>query len=93
MEQAAITLFKVGLKISVVLTAVIAFVGILSLTGRMIFTNVNGNVLNDGLAIIQIWLPFDLSVVMLWATIAGASYFSYRLTMIAFNLINSTLTD
>lgn len=51
----------------------------------------NMSVLGDIFAMIQIWLPFNLNILLGWLTLAATGYIAYRFAILAYNMIDSFL--
>jgi O-antigen ligase len=74
-------IMRIGVKIAFVMSAVFAFIIVLLLTTSAIGTVANQGVLSDVIAIVQMWLPFNLTPMMAWLLTASVAYLWYRLTL------------
>lgn len=76
-------------KIGFVLSMIFAFVMILNMIISALAIGLNHNALADIFAIIQMWLPFNLNVVLLWLITASTLYIGYRLTVVALHYLDT----
>lgn len=77
-----------ALRIGILTTSIFAFIVVLNLASSLLFVTLNQNALSDIFALIQIWLPFNLTVILSWFTTATLAYIVYRLSRVAFNFID-----
>jgi len=82
-----------GIRIGFISAAVIAFTVFLNYIFQLLLVTLNGNVLTDIFAMIQVWLPFDLNVILLWFTTAVVLYVGYLLTIQAFKFLDMLIKD
>lgn len=75
-------------KIGFVLSMIFAFVIVLNIIISTLAVGVNHGVLADIFAMIQMWLPFNLNVVLLWLLTAATLYIGYRLTVVAIHFLD-----
>jgi len=88
-----ITVLKWSVKLVVVLVAIFAFIVILNFALSMIFTSVNGNVLGDIFALVQMFLPFNLNVILFWITAGASAFILFKISLLAIVFINDILGD
>lgn len=93
MGEVAVQILKWSVRISFVMVSIFAFIVVINLGLSMAFVALNGNLLTDILAFTQVWLPFDLNVLIGWALAASVSYVAYRLTMMGLMFLNKILGD
>lgn len=89
MGEVAVTIAKWALKISFFSAIAISLMILLGVVTSYIIVGFNGSVLNDIFATIQIWLPFNLNVVLLWLSVAATAYLTFRLSLMIFNIIDA----
>lgn len=83
------SIIKWTVRILVGIVALTALVSLLGFIYSMVFIQLNNNFLTDLVILLQVWLPFNLSVVFLWFTTVGLLYVFYRLTIWCIQFINS----
>lgn len=93
MGEIAITLTKWTIRIGFMITMIFALVLLVNFSLSLVVVDLNQNVLQDLFSLIQIWLPFDLNVMLLWLVSAVGVYFTYRMSVIAFNSLNRLIGD
>lgn len=49
--------------------------------------------LTDIINIVQIWLPFDINVILAWLFTASGLFITFRLALLGLNLINQLIGD
>jgi len=91
MGEVAVTIAKWALKISFFAATAIALIIIIGLITTYLVIGFNVSVLSDIFALVQIWLPFNLNVLLLWIAVSATSYLTYRVSLMAYNLITSYL--
>lgn len=91
MGDIVINLLKWTMRITFVIAGIFAFIVVLNLAVSMIFVTLNQNVLSDLLAMVQIWLPFNLNVVFVWLIAASTAFIAYKLSVMAISWINRLL--
>lgn len=77
------------IKIGVAITALSILLPLLAIITQMVYVTLDQTVLLDLFAFLQLWLPFDLNIIFIWFTTVGLLYVLYRMTIWAFNFINS----
>jgi uncharacterized paraquat-inducible protein A len=87
----ALRLLIISAKVAFISISVFAFIAVMTLLLSAIFIAINYSVLGDIHSLIQMWLPFNLGVIVLWIFTASASYLTYRLSLVAISYINAWL--
>lgn len=93
MWGALIEIFKIGTKATFVIASIFAFLAMLGLIMSAMNVSTNGGVLADIYAIVAMWLPFNLNVVILWLVTAALVYLTYRLTVVAVVYVDKLLSS
>lgn len=88
MVQIAVDILKWVLRIGLVTSALFAFVIVLNIGLGLMMTPLDGNLLTDLLAMVQMWLPFNINVIFGWFTVTVTAYILFRLTMLGVTWIN-----
>lgn len=91
MGEIAINLLKWTFRIAFIGAVVLAIIAILSIITNYLIIGFNQSVLADIFSLIQIWLPFNLNIVLLWITIAGTAYLAYKTAIMSYVLLNTFL--
>lgn len=87
--QLAVTAFKWGLRIHFAVMVISLLLLILSYIFFAFKTAYNVTVLAEIMALIQIWLPFNLGVVIAWITSVAGAIVAYRVNMWGYTWITS----
>jgi len=69
-------------------TVAIALVLFLNVVISSISIVLNASVLGDIVAIIQIWTPFNIGVILNWLIAVSGLYLTYRMALLTLELIN-----
>jgi len=93
MGNTPVVIARWGIRLGFVAAAILAFTVMLNYIFELLLVTLNGNVLTDIFAMIQVWLPFDLNVILLWFTTAVVFYVGYLLTVQAFKFIDMLIKD
>lgn len=72
-----------AIKLAFVMAGVFAFIVVLNMGASLLRVALNGNIVSDILAMIQMWMPFNLNSLLAWITTSVTIYFTYRLTVAA----------
>lgn len=91
MGEILIAVLKWSIRIAFVLSGIFAFIIILNLSISLIFVTLNQSVLGDLFAIIQLWLPFNLNVLLAWLLAASTAYISYKLAVMSISWVNRVI--
>lgn len=86
-----VAVIKWTVRLLVATVALTTLVSLLGFIYAMVFTQLNNNMLSDLVMFIQMWLPFNISVIFLWFTTVGLLYVFYRISIWAIQFINSIL--
>lgn len=86
-----VAVIKWTVRLLVATVALTTLVSLLGFIYAMVFTQLNNNMLSDLVMFVQMWLPFNISVIFLWFTTVGLLYVFYRISIWAIQFINSIL--
>lgn len=86
-----IRLLIIAVKVAAITASVFSFTVVLGLIVSAIFVAINLSVLGDIYSLIQMWLPFNLNVIVLWILTASGSYLTYRLSLVVIAYLNAWL--
>lgn len=89
MGETAVAIAKWALKISFFSSLVIALSILIGTVTSYLIVAFNGSVLNDIFALVQVWLPFNLNVLLIWIGISATAYLTFRLSLMVFNIIDA----
>lgn len=64
---------------------------LITIVSSALMIALNFGVINDVIGLIQMWLPFNLGVVILWILTASFAFLTYRLSVLAVSYINGFL--
>lgn len=79
---------KVILKSGLFMAMLFAFIVFLNFALSLTLVSMDANVLTDIFALIQIWLPFNLNVLLAWLVTATGLFFAYRMLNLGLAFIN-----
>lgn len=79
---------KMAFRAGVIIAGLTAFIALLGFALSFIAVSLNASVVGDLMALIQMWLPFNLGPLMAWLVTASVLYVSYRLTVVAVNYMS-----
>lgn len=86
--RVALQILKWAIRLTFVAGGAFALAAILIYASSLILVSLNAGVLADLFAIIQIWLPFNLNVMLTWLMIATTLLILYKLAVMAITWIN-----
>lgn len=89
MSETVLSLIKMAVRFTIVLTGIFAFILVITLATSYLTISTNAGVLSDLFAIVQIWLPFNLSALITWIITASTAFIAYRLTIYSINYISA----
>lgn len=89
--EVMIKVFVWAIRFSFISMVLFATIVILNLSLSMIQVSFNIAVLNDLFGLIQLWLPFNLNVVLVWFSTASILYVMYRLSVVMLSLVNKLI--
>lgn len=89
MGEIIVAVLKWTFRATFVMAVVITVGALLSIVLSYMIIGFNMSVLADIFAIIQIWLPFNLNIVLLWLATASTAYLAFRIGMVSFVLFNT----
>lgn len=85
-------ILKVIVKISFIIPVFWGLVSLVTSAMLMVYVSIDSGVLNDIFALVQLWLPFDLNVVLVWIGLSVTGYMSYAISVMMLNILNTWLT-
>lgn len=83
MGEIIVTVLKFVARFVFVFAAVVAFITLLTVSTSFVFASINQGAFGDVFAIVSMWTPFNLTVLMAWAVTASTAYIGYRLSLTA----------
>lgn len=93
MGEVATLVLKIIARSVVIFAIVFAIIVLLNITFSAFVVGLNLPVLSDIFGLVQLYLPFNLNVVLLWLTTASVAYIGYRLAVLAFSLVDDFVSD
>jgi len=91
MGEIAVTLAKWFLKLAFFIAVILSVMVLVGVITSYLVVGFSVPVLHDLFALIQIWLPFNLNVLLIWITLSASAYVAYRLAIMTYNMFNSYL--
>jgi len=91
MSDAAVSLFKITIKGSFVFGVIMAFIVVFNVFINGLLVGLNAGVLTDIFAIVSIWMPFNLGMVITWLLTVSLLFLTYRAMMVAFDFVARVL--
>lgn len=92
MGEIGVSLVKWAVKIGPVLGAITAYIIIINIAIAGMFAGFNAGAFTDVFAMVSMWLPFDLNVIMLWIVSTSVAYMSYRMAWVGVSWINRLMS-
>jgi len=89
MGEIAVAIVKWTFRITFIIGVLIGIISLISVITTYMIVGFNTTVLSDIFGIIQIWLPFNLNIVLVWLSITATAYITYRLAIMSFTLLNT----
>lgn len=83
MGEVAVQVIKWLVRFGFVMAAAGLFIGLFAIGSSIILQGVNGGALSDVIGLVNMWMPFNLSVMMFWLFTAASAYFLYRFALLA----------
>lgn len=84
-------ILKVVVKISFIIPVFWGLVSLVTSALLMIYVSIDSGVLNDIFALVQLWLPFNLNTILVWIGLTVSGYFTYAISVMMMNLLNTWL--
>jgi len=78
MQGIILQIFKYIVKATVFVGVIIAFTILLSTLITLVGAGLNGGLIGDIVAMIQIWLPFNFAMMLNWLLLISGLYITYR---------------
>lgn len=91
MGEIGVSAFKWSIKLTYALASVVFLIVFIALAVSAIGVALNGSMVLDLMYFIQMWLPFNLNPLFVWLFTSVTAFFSFRLSMIGFNILNRVL--
>lgn len=88
MGETVVAIIRWTVRFGIVISLVFAFIVLFNFMYSMLSVVADGSVIGDMIALVQIWLPFDLNVLLAWAFTASTLYISYRVLMFSAGFLN-----
>lgn len=82
---------KMIFRFGFVMASVVGLVAMIGIAISFILVGLNYSVLADLFALVQMWLPFNLAVILGWLTVASVAYIAYRLSVVALAFIDKLI--
>jgi len=93
MGETVVAIVKWTVRFGIILSLVFAFIVLFNFTYSLIGVTLNQSVVGDIMALVQIWLPFDLDVLLAWIFTSTVLYLSYRVIMFSAGFLNKFIGD
>jgi len=93
MGEVAVSVVKWLVRLSIIVSLILAFIVFYNFIYSLIGVTLNDSVIADLLALFQMWLPFNLSIVFSWLLTASVLYLSYRVILFSAGFINKFIGE
>lgn len=70
-----------------------AWLVIITFVLKNLVAPINGSLITDSFAMVQIWAPFNISPVIGWLLVGASAFVAYRLAMLAFHFVNMFISN
>jgi len=89
MGEIVVAILKWTFRIAFIIAVAIGLSVLISVIINYLIIGYNQSVVADIFAIIQIWLPFNLNIVLLWVTVSASAFIVYKLSALSYVLLNT----
>lgn len=89
MGEIAVLLLKWTFRLAFLIALALGLTAMIALIVNYMVVGYNQSVLGDIFSLIQIWLPFNLNIVLLWLTLAASAFVIYKLASLSYVLLNT----
>ena len=89
MGEVAVAVLKWTFRAAFIIAVAIGLGVFISVIVNSLIVGYNLSVLADIFALIQIWLPFNLNIVLLWLTVSASAFIVYKLAALSYVLLNT----
>lgn len=89
MGEILVAILKWTFRIAFIIAVAIGAGVLVSVIVNYLIVGYNQSVLADIFALVQIWLPFNLNIVLLWITVSASAFIIYKLAALSYVLLNT----
>jgi len=82
-------IFKMSIRVIFLFIVISAFLVFMSLLMTLLYTTLNVNVLSDLFTLLQMWLPFNLGVLLTWFSVAVFGFLYFKLLQFSYSFIKN----
>jgi len=82
-------IFKMSIRVIFLFIVIAAFLVFMSLLMTLLYTTLNVNVLSDLFTLLQMWLPFNLEVLLTWFSVAVFGFLYFKLLQFSYSFIKN----
>ena len=82
-------IFKMSIRVIFLFMVIAAFLVFMSLLMTFLYTTLNVNVLSDLFTLLQMWLPFNLEVLLTWFSVAVFGFLYFKLLQFSYSFIKN----
>lgn len=82
-------IFKMSIRVIFLFIVIAAFLVFMSLLMTLLYTSLNVNVLSDLFTLLQMWLPFNLEVLLTWFSVAVFGFLYFKLLQFSYSFIKN----
>lgn len=82
-------IFKMSIRVIFLFIVISAFLVFMSLLMTFVYTSLNVNVLSDLFTLLQMWLPFNLEVLLTWFSVAVFGFLYFKLLYFSYSFIKN----
>lgn len=91
MPEVVLTVLKWLLKASFFIAIALSFIGMTGLIVQYMVVTFNATVLAEVFGMIQLWLPFNLNVILIWMGLSVTAYILYLVATRLMDILDTWL--
>jgi len=89
MGEVAIQIAKWTFRSAFIIGVLLSVIALVSIISTYIIAGYNTSVLSDIFALVQVWLPFNLNIILIWLTVSATAYIAYKTAILSYVLLNT----
>lgn len=93
MGNMAVTVLKWTIRIPLVIMMIAAFLVLYNLLIAVINVGVNWGIVHELLAMVQLWLPFNIGQVFNWLTSVAVLIIYFKICQFGYNTLNGMIKE
>lgn len=88
MVQGVFQFMIMSAKFGVIMALILAFISLLNFLVSYLLIGYDNDFLTEVIALVQLWLPFNINVIFVWAVMGTTLYFGVKFARFAINFLN-----